>query len=182
MFKTLSVIKRDGRTEMVEFDKITKRIVKLCTGLCKSSINVHILVQKVINGLIDGIHVSQIDDLAAGKAATMSLEHPDYNLLAGRISASNLQKTTKPLFSESMEILFNNGILNQNTWNCIVQNKDTLNNALSNIDKKYIITDHEHETIYDGLSTKNKLIKLSEYKKLPLDLHNKINEEKQKLT
>lgn len=60
--------------------------------------------------------------------------------------------------------------------------KDTLNNALSNIDKKYIITDHEHETIYDGLSTKNKLIKLSEYKKLPLDLHNKINEEKQKLT
>ena len=60
--------------------------------------------------------------------------------------------------------------------------KDTLNNALSNIDKKYIITDHEHETIYDGLSTKNKLVKLSEYKNLPLVLHNEINEEKQKLT
>lgn len=56
---------------------------------------------------------------------------------------------------------------------------DSLNKALGN---KYEISWNEHLSIYDGLKTKQKLDMLSKNKKLPLELHQKIWENKQKYT
>ena len=58
----------------------------------------------------------------------------------------------------------------------------TLNKAISEIDPKYIITEHEHVTRYDGLKTITKLNMLTEYKGLPATTHKQIYDKKQKLT
>jgi ribonucleoside-diphosphate reductase alpha chain len=60
----------------------------------------------VIEGLYDGVTTSELDNLAAEIAATMTTTHPDYAKLAARISVSNLHKNTKKSFSETMEDLY----------------------------------------------------------------------------
>lgn len=58
----------------------------------------------------------------------------------------------------------------------------SLNRALEDIDKKYIINKEEHLSTFDGLSTTKKLKILSEKKGLPEELHKKVWELKQKYT
>ena len=59
---------------------------------------------------------------------------------------------------------------------------DALNNALSNIDAKYVISYEEHIGKYDGLSTFKKLELLTVEKGLPRHLHKTVWENKQKET
>lgn len=59
---------------------------------------------------------------------------------------------------------------------------EALNRALSNIDEKYVITRDEHLSLYDGLPTSRKLSMLTEKKNLPVDTHQQIWEDKQKVT
>ena len=99
------VVKRDGRKEAVKFDKITARIKKLCYGLNEVVDPVKVAM-KVIEGLYDGVTTSELDNLAAEVAATMTVQHPDYALLASRIAVSNLHKNTKKSFSETMKDLY----------------------------------------------------------------------------
>jgi ribonucleoside-diphosphate reductase alpha chain len=61
---------------------------------------------RVIEGLYDGVTTSELDNLAAEIAATMTTTHPDYAKLAARISVSNLHKNTKKSFSETMTDLY----------------------------------------------------------------------------
>ena len=61
---------------------------------------------RVIEGLYDGVTTSELDNLAAEIAATMTTTHPDYAKLAARISVSNLHKNTKKSFSETMKDLY----------------------------------------------------------------------------
>ena len=89
----------------VKFDKITARIKKLCYGLNEVVDPVKVAM-KVIEGLYDGVTTSELDNLAAEVAATMTVQHPDYALLASRIAVSNLHKNTKKSFSETMKDLY----------------------------------------------------------------------------
>jgi ribonucleoside-diphosphate reductase alpha chain len=61
---------------------------------------------RVIEGIYDGVTTSELDNLAAEIAATMTTTHPDYAKLAERISVSNLQKNTKKSFFETMTDLY----------------------------------------------------------------------------
>ncbi len=99
------VLKRDGRKESVKFDKITARIKKLCYGLDQSVDPVKISM-RVIEGLYEGVTTSALDNLAAEIAASLTTSHPDYALLASRISVSNLHKSTKKSFSETVTDLY----------------------------------------------------------------------------
>jgi len=101
----MNVIKRDGHKEPVMFDKITARIKKLCYGLNELVDPVKVAM-RVIEGLYDGVTTSELDNLAAEVAATMTVSHPDYAILAARISVSNLHKNTKKSFSEVMIDLY----------------------------------------------------------------------------
>ena len=100
------VVKRDGHKEPVMFDKITARIKKLCYGLNQLVDPVRVSM-RVIEGLYDGVTTSELDNLAAEVAATMTTTHPDYANLASRISVSNLHKNTKKSFSQTMDDLYN---------------------------------------------------------------------------
>lgn len=99
------VIKRNGTKETVKFDKITARIEKLCYGLNPSLVDPIDVAKKVIEGLFDGVTTSELDNLAAETAASLTTKHPDYALLASRIAVSNLHKNTTKSFSETMRKL-----------------------------------------------------------------------------
>ena len=98
------VIKRDGQKESVKFDKITARIEKLCYGF-SSLVDPIDVGKKVIEGLFDGVTTSELDNLAAETAASLTTKHPDYALLASRIAVSNLHKNTTKSFSKTMKML-----------------------------------------------------------------------------
>lgn len=102
----MHVYKRDGRRELVQFDKITARIKKMCYSLHENVDPVRIAM-KVIEGVYDGVTTTELDNLAAEVAATNAVSHPDYAHLASRIAVSNLHKSTKKSFAETMSDLYN---------------------------------------------------------------------------
>ena len=100
------VLKRDGKKETVKFDKITARVQKLCYGLSPEHVQPILVAQKVIEGVYDGVTTTELDNLAAETAASLTTRHPDFALLASRIAISNLHKNTKKSFSETMTDLY----------------------------------------------------------------------------
>ncbi|ANE52338.1 ribonucleoside-diphosphate reductase subunit alpha [Flavisolibacter tropicus] len=98
------VIKRNGKSESVKFDKVTARIEKLSYVL-SSLVNIHEVAKKTIEGIYDGVPTTQLDNLAAETAASLTTIHPDYARLASRIAISNLHKNTTKRFSATMRKL-----------------------------------------------------------------------------
>ena len=132
------VVKRDGRKEPIMFDKITARIRKLNYGLNPLVDPVRVAM-RVIEGLYDGVTTSELDNLAAEIAATMTTTHPDYAKLAARISVSNLHKNTKKSFSETMDDLYTYvnprtgkkaPLLSDEVYKIIQKNSDKLDSSI----------------------------------------------------
>jgi ribonucleoside-diphosphate reductase alpha chain len=98
------VITRSGKKEAVQFDKITLRIQKLTYGL--NHVDAMEVAKRTIQGIYDGISTKELDNLSAEVAAYMTTTHPDYSLLASRISMANLHRNTSDSFLETMEKLF----------------------------------------------------------------------------
>ena len=147
------VLKRDGRKESVKFDKIQARIKKLCWELDNEVDPVHISM-RVIEGLYDGVTTTELDNLAAEVAASLTTKHPDYAVLAARIAVSNLHKNTKKSFSEVMEDLYTHidpktnekaPMVADDVYEIIMDNKEVLDSA--------IIYDRDFEYDYFGFKT-----------------------------
>ncbi len=150
------VIKRDGRKESVKFDKVTARIQKLAYGLTEH-VDTFSVAQKVIEGIYDGVTSSELDNLAAEIAASMTTRHPDFAVLAARIAVSNLHKNTKKSFSETMKDLFeyidpktgkHAPLLADDVFEIIRKNKDMLDST--------IIYDRDFGYDYFGFKTLEK--------------------------
>ncbi|WBX68808.1 ribonucleoside-diphosphate reductase subunit alpha [Tenacibaculum dicentrarchi] len=132
------VLKRDGRKEPVMFDKITERVRKMCYGL-NNIVDPVKVAMRVIEGLYDGVPATELDNLAAEVAATMTTAHPDYAKLAARIAVSNLHKNTKKSFSETMTDLYNyvnprtdkkSPLLADDVYDIIQKNADKLDSTI----------------------------------------------------
>ena len=157
------VIKRDGRRESVKFDKITARIEKLCYSLDPFFVQPLEVARKVISGLYDGVKTTELDNLAAETAASLTTKHPDYAVLAARIAISNLHKNTLKSFSATMKRLFtytdpktgqNAALLSKEIYDIIKKNAVELDEA--------IIYDRDFGYDYFGFKTleKSYLLKL----------------------
>ena len=59
--------------------------------------------QKVVQGVFAGVKTTELDNLAAETGAYLSTVHPDYGVLAARLSISNLQKQTSRSFVKTIE-------------------------------------------------------------------------------
>ena len=149
------VIKRDGKRESVKFDKITARIEKLCYGF--NLVDPIDVAKKVIEGLYDGVTTSELDNLAAETAASLTTKHPDYALLASRIAVSNLHKNTIKSFSETMRKLYeyidektgkNASLIAEDVWQVIKANAELLDST--------IIYDRDFGFDYFGFKTLEK--------------------------
>lgn len=150
----MQVVKRSGLRENVSFDKITARIKKLCYGLNTEYVDAIEIAKKVIQGLYDGVSTTDLDNLAAETAATMTTIHPDYAKLAARIAVSNLHKNSDKSFSDTMEALYayidpiNDkpaGMISDETIEVVRKYRDRLNSA--------IIYDRDYSFDYFGFKT-----------------------------
>ncbi len=159
----MQVIKRNGKKESVKFDKITARIEKLCYGLDRRFVNAVDVAKKVIEGLYDGVATTELDNLAAETAASLTVKHPDYALLASRIAVSNLHKNTIKSFSKAMHLLYEctdskTGkrlpLIADDVWQIIHDNAELLDST--------IIYDRDYGFDYFGFKTleKSYLLKL----------------------
>ena len=100
----MRVIKRSGRIEDMKFDNVTNRIKNLTYGLsekCDSSK----IAQQVFSSMYDNITTQEIDTLSAEICVGMITSDPDYEILATRIVASNIQKVCPNNFHLAMRKL-----------------------------------------------------------------------------
>ena len=131
----MRVIKRNGEMEDVSFDKVLNRLKNLSSGL---TIDVSEIAQKVCSRIYDGVKTYELDELAAHLCSSMSIEHPDYSLLASRIIISNHHKNTSPSFSETIQVLYNNvdnhnnpiPLVSEELYNIVSKNKEKLNTII----------------------------------------------------
>ena len=98
----MHVIKRDGTSESVSFDKVLRRIQKSARGL---NVQPDTLAQRVLSQIFDGVKTSDLDELAAQLAASLSTLHPDYAVLASRLTVSNHHKNTEYTFTQVVKLL-----------------------------------------------------------------------------
>jgi len=120
------------------FDKITSRVRQMCYGL-NDLVDPVKVAMRVIEGLYDGVTTSELDNLAAEIAATMTIAHPDYAKLAARISVSNLHKNTKKTFSDVVTDLYEYvnprtgkpaSLIADDVYKVIMDNKEKLDSTI----------------------------------------------------
>ena len=106
----MRVTKRSGRIEDMKFDNVTNRIKNLTYGLsdkCDSSK----VAQQVFSSMYDNITTQEIDTLSAEICVGMITSDPDYETLATRIVASNIQKVCPNNFHLAMRKLQKAGVI-----------------------------------------------------------------------
>ena len=115
----MHVIKRNGKKEVISFDKILKRIKSLGKHFNLQHIIFAQLAMKVIDQLYDNIQTTKIDELTAEQCASMSSVHPDYTKLASAIVVSNLHKNTSDCYYETVKKLYDYRDTNNNSFRLI---------------------------------------------------------------
>jgi ribonucleoside-diphosphate reductase alpha subunit len=139
----MRVIKRSGRVEDVKFDKVTNRISKLTYGLSEN-VDASMIAQQVFSSMHDNIKTHEIDTLSAEICIGMITSDPDYEVLATRIVASNIQKRAPSTFSEAMTKLHEANIVT-----------DEVKKVAPRIDE-YIKKERDYDFGYFGLKTLEK--------------------------
>jgi ribonucleoside-diphosphate reductase alpha subunit len=139
----MRVTKRSGRIEDMKFDNVTNRIKNLTYGLsenCDSSK----VAQQVFSSMYDNITTQEIDILSAEICVGMITSDPDYETLATRIIASNIQKVCPNNFHLAMRKLQKSGIITDEVVEVAQQVKE------------HIKTDRDFDFGYFGLKTLEK--------------------------
>jgi len=139
----MRVVKRSGRIEDMKFDNVTNRIKKLTYGLSDKCDSTKI-AQQVFSSMYDEITAQEIDTLSAEICVGMITTDPDYEILATRIIASNIQKVCPNNFYMAMKKLAKACIVTEEVANISGRVKD------------YIDTKRDYDFGYFGLKTLEK--------------------------
>jgi ribonucleoside-diphosphate reductase alpha subunit len=139
----MKVTKRSGENVEMKFDKVTARISNLTQGL-SDAVSPDKIAQQVASQMYDGIHTQEIDVLTSEIAIGMITTDPDYEILATRILASNIQKTAPKCFTDAMKELYDNKIVTE----------DVLNNSAKVSDA--IVPERDNDFGFFGLKTLEK--------------------------
>jgi len=131
----MKVIKRNGETEEVSFDKVLNRLRNLSNNL---NVDIFDVTQKVCSRIYDNVLTSELDELAAHICSSMIIDNPDYGTLASRIIISNHHKNTSPSLSETINILYENKdadgnpnpLVSQDLYETVIKNKEKLNSII----------------------------------------------------
>jgi len=105
-------------------------------------------------GVFAGVTTSELDELAAETAASMTSKHPDYAQLAARIAVSNLHKTTKKSFSETMKMMYDHINPRNGKWSPLLA--DDVNEIIvANAERldAEIVYDRDFDYDYFGFKT-----------------------------
>jgi len=132
----MEVIKRNGILQEVSFDKIKRRIKDASANLM--NIDPIMISQKVIIQLYTGVSTSELDELASQIASSLVTLEPDYGILATNIIISNNHKNTLDIFSDKINLLYNNTdndnihnpLVSKMVYDVVNENKDFFNNLI----------------------------------------------------
>lgn len=141
----MRVVKRDGSSEEVSFDKISKRIKQLSSKL--PGVDVSRVTSIVASSVVEGIATSRIDDLTADVAISLSTEHPDYGALAVKIAVSNFHKQTSDNVLQTFEAL--SDVLSEKFMETVRDHAEELQSMI----------DYKRDEMFDwfGLATMRKI-------------------------
>lgn len=139
----MKVIKRSGREVEMRFDNITSRIDVLTEGL-SDELEPSKVAQQVFSSLYDRITTQEIDDLSSETCIGMITSHPDYEILASRIVASNIQKICPNNFHLAMRKLSKAKIITDEVLQVAAKVKDEIKH------------DRDYDFSYFGLKTLEK--------------------------
>lgn len=135
MLNTMYVVKRNGNSEELSLDKIAKRIRKLALEEpILDKINIMEIVPEVVKNIYNNISTTELDDNAAWLCSCRSIEEPQYESLAVRISVDNNHKNTKSTFSGMMKFIKQSKkiTLSDDIYNLVLKNKDTIDAMIIN--------------------------------------------------
>ena len=121
----MRVIKRSGRVEDMKFDNVTNRIKNLTYGLSENC-DYSKVAQQVFSSMYDLITAQEIDTLSAEICVGMITSDPDYEILATRIVASNIQKVCPNNFHLAMRKLLKAGIITEEVSEVAFKVKDNI--------------------------------------------------------
>ena len=139
----MRVVKRSGRIEDMKFDNVTNRIRNLTSGLSENCDSTKV-AQQVFSSLYDNITTQEIDILSAEICIGMITSDPDYETLATRIIASNIQKVCPNNFHLAMRKLHKADVITDEVVEVAQQVKE------------HIKTDRDFDFGYFGLKTLEK--------------------------
>jgi ribonucleoside-diphosphate reductase alpha chain len=131
------VTKRQGKLEILSFDKILNRIKQIGKDN-NLNINYSHIVIKIIEQLYDKISTYKIDVLIAEHCISLSCLNLEYGILASKILLSNHQKSTDKSFHKTMKKLYNckdiqdkhTPIITKEFWTIVNNHKEIFDNMI----------------------------------------------------
>ena len=123
----MQVVKRNGQKIDFNPNKILLRIKKQSEGL---KVNPDELFLKVTQGIADNMTTNEVDDLISIVAESLSMNHPDYSILAANISISKLHKETEDNFMKATKKQYNAGLLNDFYYNKVKENIELIESVI----------------------------------------------------
>jgi len=128
----MRVIKRNGISEDVSFDKIQNRLKSLCLiNPVLNHVDIAFVSQKVCSVMYDNITTKELDLLSSETSISLSTKDPEYGILASRIVISNHHKNTQDDFLLKTEKLKKVKILNDKYYELVLKNIESINNTLN---------------------------------------------------
>jgi len=146
--KLIHVVKRDGSTQPASFELVKERLDSLTWGLATDFLDTIFITKKVMEGVYDGVTVTDLDLLAAETCAYVSQRHPDYSKLAARVAVANMHKVADAngcdTFSNTITRLFqfkdaqgrDAALISKHVYEFVVENREVLD-AMVDLKRDY---------------------------------------------
>ena len=129
----MRVRKRNGNLEPVNVNKIVNVVIACSTGL--RQVDPMRIATRAISGLYDGATTKELDELCIQTASMLISEDPEYSKLACRLLNRYIQEEVQlqniQKFSESIKVGFEHGLICEEKYNFIIDNKEALNLIVS---------------------------------------------------
>ena len=146
----MRVKKRNGSFETVDLNKIVKAIDRCCDEL--DYVDTLRVATRTISGLYDGATTQELDELSIQTAASFMAEEPEYSFLAARLLSNYIEKEVANQniwsFSQSIEVGYQVGIINEKLLNFVRTHSRKLNHAI-NQDRNNLFKYFGLRTVYD---------------------------------
>jgi ribonucleoside-diphosphate reductase alpha chain len=143
----MTIIKRDGRSELVDVNKVVRAVQRCALGL--AHVDPMQVALKTIAGIYNGASTRELDELSIRTAAAFTAEEPQYTKLAARLLHAYIEKEVSGQsiysFSQSIAVGFEQGLINQRVNDLVNCHARKLNDA--------IVLEHNNRFDYFGLKT-----------------------------
>ncbi len=130
--RSLFIRKRNGDREPLNSAKLSESIASLCHGL--HDVDVQRILDKVVNGLYDGVTSEEIDKLVMHTTAMLIADEPEYSKLAARqlhqFVLDEVSKLKVKSFSDSIQHGYHVGLLAESTYNFVMEHREQLDQTI----------------------------------------------------